>query len=64
MGLRQNGIKKGTKHVIFHWKVYFSVNQKNHVAKTENVAFNSYSSLLQRHSPSNIEFLENFHCIL
>ena len=56
MELRKNGIKKRTKH--------FSGNQKNHVAKAESVAFNSYSSLLQRHSPSNIEFLENFHCIL
>ena len=64
MGLRQNGIKKGTKHAIYHSKAYFSGNQKNHVAKAKNVVFNSYSSLLQRYSPSNIEFLENFHRIL
>ena len=64
MGLRQNGIKKGTKHVIYHWKVYFSGNWKNHLAKAENITFNSYNSPMQRHSPSNIELLENFHCIL
>ena len=63
MGLRQNGIKKGTKHVIYLWKTYFSGNQKNHVAKAKNVAFRSYRSTLQRQSPSNIEFLRNVNCI-
>ena len=57
MELRQNGIKKGTQHVIYHWKAYFPGNQKNHVA---NVALNSYSSPLQKHSPSNNRFFEKF----
>ena len=64
MGFRQNGGKKRTKHVIYHWKAHSSGNQGNHVAKAECVAFNSYSSPLQRRSPSNIEFLENFDCRL
>ena len=34
------------------------------IAKAENDAFISYSSPLQRRSLSNIEFLENFHCVL
>ena len=50
--------------LLYHWKSYFSGNQKNHITKTENVAFSTYSSPLQRHSRSNIEFLENFHCVL
>ena len=64
MQLRQNGINKESKHVIFHWKSYFSGNEKSHVVKTENIVLSSYSAPLQRHSPLNIEFLESFHCIL
>ena len=64
MALRQTAIKKGIEHVICLWKAYVLGNWKNHVAKAENVGFNSYSSPLQRHSLSSIEFLENFHCIL
>ena len=44
-------------------KLFFFRDYKNHVAKAENVAFNGHSYPLQRHTPSNIEFLENFHCI-
>ena len=60
MGLRQYGIKEVAKHVIYHWKAYFSGNQKNHVSKAKNVIFDNYSSPLQRHSLSNKDFLENF----
>ena len=60
MGLRQYGIKEVAKHVIYYWKAYFSGNQKSHVPKAKNVTCNSYSSPLQRHSPSNKDFFGKF----
>ena len=59
MELRQNGFKKRLNMLYTTGKLIFQGIRKKHVAKIENFAFNSYSSPLQRHSPSNIEFLEN-----
>ena len=34
-GIETKWYQKGTKHVMYYWKGYFSGNQKNHVAKAK-----------------------------